>query len=938
MAFEMKRILSTIALVAFVATAFVSCDKSEVEAPEMGVKMKTITVKADISTKTTLDANHENIIWSSGDVVKLFNDADTTSLRMPYVAGGAIEIQVPEATTEIYAHYPYFNGNNKGPKEVSIYIPKAQKQTNPGELNGYNYPMVAKGTVSADNKALISLYPVASALALNIYNTELSGEEEEQVLSVTVTPTNNTGFNGSQVTDITADVIKYTTAKVSDPITVTLTNPLTLGNTKPADKQKFDGQIYVCLAKQSYANVKFEIQTDKGTYTITSNSTPFDCVNNDFVPVNINLKNATFEKVEFADGLYAISTSYEGTEYMMVANNTGKVQSYTEMSTATDDSGVLIVAPEAAWKLTYDSENENYSLQSFEYGLFFGELGDKTDLKLVSQENKDVFTITKHNDGYHINSSYGRWIAYNYNSGSPRFGMYSNDENFPGIVKITPVKTTAVSSITFSETEREVSAAMESVDFSYIGKYLSSLPRVRVKEGSAPIIAENGITVFVDKITISLIPNEDNTDKQATLIIESDDVPNIPELVIVQKAKSEDGQVAPANTVLWAETWTGATTATSPSDNATPSSNYGHGTIVWNGGTITYKQSANTVYVRNENTGGGTAPELLLSGNNTWTVSSIPTGGAKKLSLTWSSNNTKTTVSISPAEAKISGSSKNYTIEPNGVENINLVFSSSSNSRLDNVELKVTEAGDDAPIIPTTVTGISVEDYTETFTASETGTYAFDGKVYAVYSDESKSQLSASDYNVSGAVDLTTPNNYTLTVSATIDGETYSEQIVIKVEESTGGDTVVYTLTPDTGSNNSYAGNCDVTINGITWNVTGNAQTIPWRIGGKSLSGVDRVVYSKTALNKNISKIDITHGNASSITVNSMTIIVSKNVDFSSPVSTLTPTFAANSTITVNRPEGADWTDCYYKIVYNVTVSGTSNKFLEFTEAKFTGK
>ena len=148
-------------------------------------------------------------------------------------------------------------------------------------------------------------------------------------------------------------------------------------------------------------------------------------------------------------------------------------------------------------------------------------------------------------------------------------------------------------------------------------------------------------------------------------------------------------------------------------------------------------------------------------------------------------------------------------------------------------------------------------------------------------------------------------------------------------------DVVAYTLTPATGSNNNYASNCDITISGITWNLTGNSQLIPWRIGGKSLDGADRTLYSKTAISDNISKIEVTHGAASSITVNSWTVIVSKNSDFSSPVSTLTPTFAPNATTTITRPDGADWSNCYFKFVYNVTVSGSSNKFIEFSEAKF---
>ena len=299
---KMNSFYKSIMLIAAAAMTFVSCQK-EIENQEIdnGPKMKTIKVSTGIATRTTLDSNHENLIWSSGDKISIFNDIDNTNSEIAYSAGGYIEVAVPESTTEIYAHYPYFNGNTSGPKSVSVYISNSQTQTNPGELNGHCFPMVAKGTVSSDNKALISLYPVASALALNIYHTELDGEES--VTSVKVTPSSgNTKFTGSQVTDLTNDDIQYAEAASSDPITLTLTNPLALGSTKPENKQTFAGQLYVCLAKQSYASVTFEIETTKGTYTITSSSTtPFDCVSNDFVPVNINLAKADFDGPEHID-------------------------------------------------------------------------------------------------------------------------------------------------------------------------------------------------------------------------------------------------------------------------------------------------------------------------------------------------------------------------------------------------------------------------------------------------------------------------------------------------------------------------------------------------------------------------------------------------------------------------------------------------------------
>lgn len=142
-----------------------------------------------------------------------------------------------------------------------------------------------------------------------------------------------------------------------------------------------------------------------------------------------------------------------------------------------------------------------------------------------------------------------------------------------------------------------------------------------------------------------------------------------------------------------------------------------------------------------------------------------------------------------------------------------------------------------------------------------------------------------------------------------------------------------YTLDPATGSNNSYAGNCDVTIGGITWNVGGNAQMTPWRLGGKSISNVDRTVYSKTAYTSAVSKIDLTVGEASSITVNSLKLIYSTNSDFSSSTEII-ETFAANSTITFKPKSGNFPANAYYKFVFNVTVSGSSNKFVEFSKVE----
>lgn len=147
---------------------------------------------------------------------------------------------------------------------------------------------------------------------------------------------------------------------------------------------------------------------------------------------------------------------------------------------------------------------------------------------------------------------------------------------------------------------------------------------------------------------------------------------------------------------------------------------------------------------------------------------------------------------------------------------------------------------------------------------------------------------------------------------------------------------VAYTLDGTiTGGTNAYATESEITQNNMTWMVTGNTDISPWRIGGKSLSGVDRPVYSTGTMSDNITKIVVTHGTASGITVNSMTLIVSSNSDFSNPTSTLTGDFVASSTTTFTRPTATDWSGKYFKIIYNVSVSGTSNKYFQFTKAEF---
>ena len=158
--------------------------------------------------------------------------------------------------------------------------------------------------------------------------------------------------------------------------------------------------------------------------------------------------------------------------------------------------------------------------------------------------------------------------------------------------------------------------------------------------------------------------------------------------------------------------------------------------------------------------------------------------------------------------------------------------------------------------------------------------------------------------------------------------------IPMGMKGQTRAEVVAYTLDGTiTGGTNGYATESEITQDDIMWMVTGNTTMNPWRIGGKNLDGEDRPLYSINPIADNITKVVVTNGTAT-LTVNSMTLIVSADVDFSNPTSTVTGSWAANSTTTFERPAEADWTNMYFKLVYNVT-AGSSNQYAQFVKAEF---
>ena len=183
---------------------------------------------------------------------------------------------------------------------------------------------------------------------------------------------------------------------------------------------------------------------------------------------------------------------------------------------------------------------------------------------------------------------------------------------------------------------------------------------------------------------------------------------------------------------------------------------------------------------------------------------------------------------------------------------------------------------------------------------------------------------------------------YTVTVSTT--AEVATKSYTLNITQAKGGLAYYFFLASagnNLGSNGAYAGNCDILINGVTWNVTGvsNSDTYAgWRLGGKSLSAVNRVIYSKTAIPENISKVVVSHSRKN-ITINSFTLTVHSTADDAAtganPIASLTTTVnvgtqAEPKTCTFQKENATSWAGCFYRLAYNVTETDGSNKYLEF--------
>ena len=132
--------------------------------------------------------------------------------------------------------------------------------------------------------------------------------------------------------------------------------------------------------------------------------------------------------------------------------------------------------------------------------------------------------------------------------------------------------------------------------------------------------------------------------------------------------------------IIWSEDWTGSSAGQQPSEiNAM----YSQTDI-----------SSSKTKIYNEIYAGGTAPELLVTANGSWTVNISDLKGCYgDVTLSFLSNKTSLSVKANGKNVSLTTSDKQRTgtfSVPQGTTSLTIVFSATSNSRIDNVVLKGT--------------------------------------------------------------------------------------------------------------------------------------------------------------------------------------------------------------------------------------------------------
>ena len=465
-------------LCAAFAVALGACGKEEV-GPEITSKAdnliltfsseKPVMVDGE-QTKTVWKPGEKTIYWSTSDKIRIAakngenwqnHEGDATESKGPKLyesnqAGSeasVIDFKVPTSfalpeggSYKFYGIYPSAatgtDANHQHMPSISVTLPSIQTPA-VGSFDATGDIMVAE---SGDPVSAIPTDPIKLNWTRVVAHGDITlkklpvFEDGEIIRSITLTAQEGADLTGSHY-------LMLTTGEFSGDKGV---NYVTIKASGENLAKNGEGNIEFWFTSLPFTatSLKAEIKTNKYIYAKQYNgiSKEFKVNTRNILGISMSNCSKTVAPAEqlIEDGTYVISTKYNESDLMMVANTgSGTYQNYADLSTTVEDEKI-VVSPNAAWVITYNTTGGYYHIANADTETKLTGSSGSSSLTLTA--NGAEFFIEEIGNGYHIKTSGNtpRWIGYNNNNGNGRFSLYNNDSSYPGIVSITPAKVNAV--------------------------------------------------------------------------------------------------------------------------------------------------------------------------------------------------------------------------------------------------------------------------------------------------------------------------------------------------------------------------------------------------------------------------------------------------------------------------------------------------------------
>ncbi len=646
-----------------ISAALVSCNKEsdnyESSVQNEGVTLLFSSQKPELenATKTVWRPDERKIFWSSSDKIRVAilkddvwqqaaGDVDIENRKYAklYTSNQAgteaeiIDFAVPTdftmsdtGTYKFYGIYPSSCTNtdaNAYMPSLTVTIPSTQEPASSGSFDSSADIMVAESVgdysgIPQDRMVRLEWTRLVAHGDITLKNFPAL-ESGEILRKISFSAQSDADLVGRHYVDLTTGAV--TLPAGADPVS-TITIDASNLNVDTANNTL---EFWFSALPFTATQISVSVTTNKYIYTKTYSGISKTFIKNARNTLGISLANATKEDAPeeqlVEDGIYVIALMGEtnlDADLMMTANTTGtgNYQTYSTLGTTYVD-GKLSVPAASVWKFTYDAENATYSIQSLSEEKYLAGTAASANLTLGPETNKAAFTVSEqskdgnNNQLYHISvksTSDERWIGFNYNNGTlPRFSLYKNDTSYPGAVRVIPaVANDIVPSLVFNSTSSTVASSATSASFSYTASHLTANPTVSITSDPDDIVASATVDASNNKVVVSLNPNNDATEKTATLTISCEGIEDI-ELTVTQNAKSNlvEDVLNRALTEVTGTSYTG-----------------------WSG-----KTSNSTAVYAGNSAGDHDSIQLRSNNNNSGIVTTSSGGYVATITVTWESN------------------------------------------------------------------------------------------------------------------------------------------------------------------------------------------------------------------------------------------------------------------------------------------------------------